>query len=119
MFAGVHGYRVATAASSATKWRGTLSTHTMVSRFMLAIWEIELWTAQVLRTAVPEASTHKNGETVLAEYKIRAAGQRQMPPPAFDSMPAENLYEAQFGGLVAFGPHDRHDLRPFLFGDGI
>jgi hypothetical protein len=55
----------------------------------------------------------------LAENKIRASQQGQMSAPAFDPMPPENFNQAHFGGLVAFGPHRRHDLRPLLFADGI
>jgi hypothetical protein len=87
--------------------------------FMTPIFAIGLWVAQMLWASVPETAIHKNGEPVLAENKIRASQQGQMSAPAFDPMPPENFNQAHFGGLVAFGPHRRHDLRPLLFADGI
>jgi hypothetical protein len=64
---------------------------------------------------VPEAAIYKNHDVLLQEYEIGFAGQRQVPPPTFDSMRPENGCQLQFGVFVAFRPNGSHHLRTFLF----
>jgi hypothetical protein len=62
------------------------------------------------RATMPEATIHKDRETLCRKDEVRISENTSAPTPPLDLVSAKNPNQTQFGGLVAPAFYARHDF---------